>query len=244
VGHSHAQVAPSLPLASRRLLPLRNPEQAENPPFSRGNIQMEIKTFSRRRRKFNEMTKKVKGTISSPLAPAILALVGGLLGTLVGQKMNATTEADKVIRTKLEEAYFETLSLPSLAEDLHMSVFRPIKDGNFELVVSQYQLSNNKFRDTVSRVVAVSDLYEPNLSVVTKRVVDCNHRFTAVIANLFLIEAESSGKTIVHPPSYSNPRLSLAMPEARDTAVNVRLECQRIDDDLRATISAAMKSHL
>ena len=182
--------------------------------------------------------------IKSPILPAVLALVGGLLGTLLGQKMSAATEADKVIRVKLEEAYFNVASLPSLAEDLHAAALEPVTQENFYSVVLRYDSARVRFRDRVSRVNATSELDEPKIGSTVREVITCANKFTKTIGDLSLLQAEKGGKLIVHPRSYSNPEAVLTLPEALNAAVAVKMSCQGIEEGLKSEIASAMKGHL
>lgn len=180
----------------------------------------------------------------STVAPALIALLGGLLGVFVGQKMSATTESDKVVRAKLDEAYAYTLALPSLATDFHTAVLNPITLPSFGYAVTRYETARSRYREEISRVVAVSDLYEPQLDTATQKVAECANKFVSAAGDQFLLRAELGGKVIVHPPSYANPNVPLALPESINMTVALRLECERAATDLKKSIVSAMKGHL
>lgn len=180
----------------------------------------------------------------STVAAALIALLGGLLGVFVGQKMSATTESDKVIREKLDQAYVHTLALPSLALDLHSAVLDPISDANFFYTVSRYDTARIKYREGIARVVAVSELYEPRLDTATQKVADCANKFGSAAGDQFLLRAELGGKVIVHPTSYTNPSSPLALPESIDMTVALRLECEKATNELKKSVASAMKAHL
>lgn len=180
----------------------------------------------------------------STVAPALIALLGVLLGVFVGQKMSATTESDKVIRAKLDEAYAYTLALPSLAQDFHSVVLDPITLPNFDSTVTRYESARSRYREGISRVVAVSDLYEPRLDTATQKVAECASKFTSAAGDQFLLRAELGGRVIVHPPSYTNPSVPLTLPESVDKTVALRLECEQAANDLKKSVVSAMKAHL
>ncbi|WP_435626933.1 hypothetical protein [Candidatus Ferrigenium straubiae] len=180
----------------------------------------------------------------STVAAAIIALLGGLLGVFVGQKMSATTESDKLIREKLDQAYVNTLALPSLALDLHSAVLDPISDANFLYTAGRYETARTKYREGIARVVAVSDLYEPRLDASTQKVADCANRFSSAAGDQFLLRAELGGKVIVHPPSYINPSSPLVLPESINMTVALRLECEKATNELKKSVASAMELHL
>ncbi|CAG9173495.1 hypothetical protein LMG23992_02469 [Cupriavidus laharis] len=188
--------------------------------------------------------KKWAVVLQWPIISATLALVGSLLGSVLGQLVNASTEADKVIRVKLEDAYHSAVSLPEFATDFHMAAFGPMTPQNFSLAANRYDAARLRFSERVSKIVEVRDLYEPRISEAAGNVVTCAHEFGRIVGDLFLIEAEQYGQLVIHPKSYSNPALPLTRAEVIGVAVKKRLDCERFDENLKRAISSAMKHHL
>ncbi len=180
----------------------------------------------------------------STVTPALIALFGGLLGVFIGQTMTATTESDKLVRVKLEEAYFHTLALPQLANDLHSVVLEPVIQANYDIAVTRYEFVRTKYREGIARVVAVSDLYEPKLGEATQQITECGNKFVSTAAAHFLLRAELGGKAILHPKSYTNPTALLSLPESLNMMVALRADCDQIVDELKKTVISSMKDHL
>lgn len=180
----------------------------------------------------------------STITPALIALLGGLLGVFIGQKMSATTESDKIIRSKLDDAYLQTLALPSLAQDFHSTVLDPVSSVNFDYAVGRYERARTNYREGIARVVAVSDLYEPRLATATQKLAECATKLVSTAGDQFLLRTELGGKVIVHPRSYTDSAAPLALPESIDATVALRLECERVTDELKKSVVTAMRAHL
>lgn len=181
---------------------------------------------------------------NNAIFPAIIALTGVLVGTFIGQRMNATTESDKTVRAKLEEGYFRTLTLTELATDLNMAAVGPVNSMNTAQRQGEYNATLIRYRDEMSKIVAISDLYELSLSSASKQLADCGHKFKVSAANHFLLSASVTGEVTVAGLDRSVPLSVSDIRQSQNDLVALRLECQDVADKLRMSIATAMKRHL
>ncbi|MFC5431368.1 hypothetical protein ACFPTO_21565 [Paraburkholderia denitrificans] len=177
------------------------------------------------------------------LLPSMIAAVSAVVGVLVGQKMNASSEADKVIREKLESAYVGVLALPDLAMDMHMAALTPLSGGDVRLTMARYQALQDRYQSAINNVAMVSDLYEPRLGSEILKAVDCSRRLMQNSSNLYILSTAKSGQQTVPIPSHINPQVALTFEEARDSTVELRTECEKEDGALKKNIASAMRGH-
>ncbi|MDP3514963.1 MAG: hypothetical protein Q8S20_19655 [Sulfuritalea sp.] len=181
--------------------------------------------------------------VASIIAAAI-ALTGALFGTFVGQRMNATTESDKTVRVKLEEAYSRTISLPSLAEDVNMAVLNLLTPANYLGHAGEYNGISKRYREEIFKIVAISDLYETALSPAAKALAECGNRFNVAASEHFLLRAMATGAIKV--AGYESHKL--ISPEeiiqSQNDLVRRRLDCVEVGNQVRKAIAATMKSHM
>lgn len=177
------------------------------------------------------------------LLPSMIAAVSAVVGVLVGQKMNASSEADKVIREKLESAYVGVLALPDLALDMHMAALTPLCGGETHLTMGRYQASRERYQNALNNVVMVSDLYEPRLSGEIQKAADCSRKLMQFSSELYVLSAAKSGHQTVPIPSHMNASLPLTFEEARDSTVELRNECEKEDGALKKGVASAMREH-
>lgn len=183
--------------------------------------------------------KKIEG---STAIPAIIGLLGIVVGTLLAQRMNATTETDKVVRVKLEEAYYRTLTLVNLADDLNMAAASEVIQSNYVERAQQYNFANIKYREEITRIVAITDLYEEKLSPISEQLTACGNNFSSAAGGLFLFRAKLGGiEKIMMPNSNSfDPNL---LGQSLNNLVAIKLGCNDVATKMRKGISSVMKSH-
>lgn len=168
-------------------------------------------------------------------APAGIAFFAALLAAFIGQQINASVETSKVVRSKLEEAYFRTLTLPRYAADLNVIAVSPVQAAFAERTILQYNMAAKQFNDEVAHLVAVADLYEDKVADPARALEKCSAKFRDNTANYFIHAYRLSPQSLINTP-FTGTQLN--------DLVALRLECENAMTDLRKAIATAMKRHL
>ena len=180
-------------------------------------------------------TTTFKDTRFGIFGPAGIAFLAALLAALLGQQINASVETSKVVRLKLEEAYFRTLTLPRYAVDLNIRAVGPIQATFANQSAVQYNMAVKQYSDEVAHLVAVADLYEDRVASPAYKLEKCSSKLRDNSANYF-----------IHAHKLSSQNLTITPFTAKqlDDLVAIRLECESAMTDLRKAIAIAMKRHL
>lgn len=168
-------------------------------------------------------------------APAGIAFLAALLATLIGQQINASVETSKVVRLKLEDAYFRTLTLPRYAGDLNTRAVSPIQASSAYQSAVQYNMAVKQYSDEVAHLVAVADLYEVRVANPAYTLEKCSSKFRDNSADYFIHAYKLSSQNLTNTPFTAKQLNDL---------VAIRLECESAITDLRKAIATAMKRHL
>lgn len=177
----------------------------------------------------------LKDSIFGIFGPAGIAFLAALLAALLGQQINATVETSKVVRLKLEDAYFRTLTLPRYAEDLNVIAVMPVQAVFANQSGVQYNVAVKKFNDEVAHLVAVADLYEDRVVGSAHILETCSAKFRNTAANYFVTAQRLSSQNLTNTP-FTAAQLN--------DLVALRLQCEGATTDLRKAIATAMKRHL
>ncbi|MCL4471902.1 MAG: hypothetical protein M1547_12475 [Gammaproteobacteria bacterium] len=175
---------------------------------------------------------------------AMIGVIGGVLGALMGafvaQRMNASTEADKVIRPKLEEAYYRVLNVSALADEVHRAALWDSNATNYEQAAWHYNSSIEHYHQEIMRVEAITNLYESKLGQSVQQLVECSKRFSSGAGDHFLVRAKNAGKTVV----LGNPNLTDETPASLNALVQLKVACNTEGSNLKRSIASIMKEHL
>ncbi|MGB3423177.1 MAG: hypothetical protein WBF84_00940 [Castellaniella sp.] len=175
---------------------------------------------------------------------AVIGFFGGILTVIVGQWMSAQTEINGVIRPKLEDAYNQVLMLPLLAKDFHSTAFVDVASSNFYFFESRYEQARGKYVEAIGRVVAISDLYEPEISFAAQKMAFCGQDFVSMVASQFLLSAKSGGMEVLFSEKNQRSDPKLILRESLMSVVDQRNLCEATGEELRKIIVKAMKSRL
>ena len=174
-----------------------------------------------------------------------LTISATLLGVYLGKTMEGSNESSKVIRGKLEEAYQRTLRVPDLAVEFNMAATARLSEENFNYNAHIYSSRLDAYRDELTQIEAISDLYAPSISRSVERLVSCTDEFVDYASNHFLLEARDAGKEVAHElRSYRDHSQILERPESLDTVVHVREKCKKVGDDVKKEIIQSMREHI
>jgi hypothetical protein len=186
-----------------------------------------------------------KAERQSAWVPALIGLLGVIAGAFLTQRMNASIEADKTIRGKLEEGYFRTYLIADLATDLNMQAVLPISASNMEQRMGSYNAASRTLHNELAKIIAISDLYEPALGAASKQLTDCSDQFKETAVTHFLVRASAANNSVT---TIAKGAPELLRPESLAKAQNAlaakRMECEKIVGHVRDAISRVMRDHL
>ena len=187
----------------------------------------------------------IKTAILIPVAVALIAALSAIGGNYVGQRTSAVSETDKIVREKLEMAFYRLMSYSDLAVNFNLaaaSAILPPSEVNIAMI--KYNDEGAKYRDQLQSVASILDMYSDDLDVKTKNLLACSKAFTMAAGNLFMLNVQLSKIGAYGTPTYVEAARSVDLPSRQNAVAAKRVECEGVAFELRQGIKMEVKKHL
>jgi hypothetical protein len=186
-----------------------------------------------------------KLTLFSSIGVAIIGLVSGFLGNYVGQRTAAVSEADKIVREKLEFSYSKTMSINDFARNLNSAavsnaVTVPISNLN---EMGRYNDAVVRFQNAVVELVTPVELYGDDIEVSVAKYVQCTKEFNIEATDTYLIRRQLLSQGAYGSIAYDDASKKVGYVSRINSLANKREECQKLNIELRKKIKQEIRKH-
>lgn len=184
-------------------------------------------------------------TLFSSMGVAIIGLLSGFLGNYVGQRTAAVSEADKIVREKLELSYSRTMSINEFALNLNMTavgseVTAPLANIN---EIGRYNDVVTRFQNAVIDLVTPAELYGDNLELPAANYVQCTKEFNIAATETYFIYRQLLLQGAYGTAVYDEASKKVGYPTRVNSLAHKREKCQLLNIEFRKNIKQEIRKH-
>jgi hypothetical protein len=181
----------------------------------------------------------------SSIGVAIIGLLSGFLGNYVGQRTAAVSEADKIVREKLELSYSRSMLINEIALNLNMTaisseVTAPLANTN---ELGRYNDAVMRFQQAVTDLVTPAELYGDNLESPAADYLQCTKEFSIEAADTYYIYRQLRLKGNYGSVAYDTASKSADFPARLNSLAYKREDCQKLNIEFRRNIKLEIRKH-
>lgn len=201
--------------------------------------------FHRNRSSTEQRGASTRLTLFSSMGVAIIGLLSGFLGNYVGQRTAAVSEADKIVRAKIEISYSRTMSINEFAVNLNTAavsseVTAPLANI-YEL--GRYNDAFTRLQSAVIDLVTPAELYGDNLELPAANYVQCTKEFNILATETYFIYRQLLLQGAYGTKIYDEVSKKVGYPARVNTLAHKREECQLVNIEFRKMIKQEIRNH-
>lgn len=183
-------------------------------------------------------------TLLIAMVPALIGVFASVITAYAGQRAIAHSESEKIIRTKLEEAYYKTLSYGEFATNLNTAALPGKLDVMSNLAMQKYNREVEAHNGLIKSVYSLIDLYGDNLEVPARKLEECSKEFAGYAADMFIMNYKIYQVTDYGSSQYGEMAKQYNLPVKQNLLVKKREDCINSAGELRKEIKIAMRNRL